>query len=174
MYLVSIYFDEKTNKKLQQYINKVAERTGNTFMLDEKVPPHITVSAFETTDKGGVIDILNNTVLKLKSGTLEWVSIGSFSPYVIFLSPVLNEYLHNMSALLYEELTKMDGIKMSPYYRPFQWVPHSTIGKKLSKEEMKIAFDVLHNSFSPLEGTVVRIGLAKPNPHRDIASWKLM
>ena len=39
MYLVSIYFDENTNKKLQQYINKVAEQTGNTFMLDEKVPP---------------------------------------------------------------------------------------------------------------------------------------
>ena len=174
MYLVSIYFDEKTNKKLQQYINKVAERTGNTFMLDEKVPPHITVSAFETTDEGGAIDILNNTVLKLKSGTLDWVSIGSFSPYVIFLSPVLNEYLHNMSALLYEELTKMDGVKMSPYYRPFQWVPHSTIGKKLSREEMKVAFDVLHNSFSPLAGTVVRMGLAKPNPHRDVASWELM
>jgi 2'-5' RNA ligase len=125
MYLVSIYFDEKTNKKLQQYINNVAERTGNTFMLDEKVPPHITVSAFETTDEGGAIDILNKTALKLKSGTLEWV-------------------------------------------------PHSTIGKKLSRQEMKVAFDVLHNCFSPLEGTVVRIGLAKPNPHRDIASWELM
>lgn len=174
MYLVSIYFDENTNKKLQQYINKVAEQTGNTFMLDENVPPHITISAFETLDESGTIDILDRTVLNLNRGSLEWVSIGSFSPYVIFLSPVLNEYLHNLSALVYEELTKISGIKISPYYQPFHWFPHSTIGKKLSKEEMKVAFDVLQNSFSTFEGTVVRIGLAKPNPHRDIASWDLM
>lgn len=48
MYLVSIYFDEKTNKTIQGLIDKVARKTGNNFMIAGKVPPHITVSAFET------------------------------------------------------------------------------------------------------------------------------
>ena len=173
MYLISIYFDEKTNRKIQQYINKVAEQTGNTFMLDGSVPPHITISAFETTDEQAAIDAMNRVVSRLQRGFLEWVSVGQFSPYVIFLSPVLSEYLHEMSVQISSELQKADEVKISPYYQPFHWLPHTTIGKKLSKEEMKVAFDVLQNCFSPLSGEVVRIGLAKPNPHRDIASWEL-
>lgn len=106
MYLISIYFDEKTNRKLQQYINKVAEQTGNTFMLDGNVPPHITISAFETADEQTAIDAFNRIVNKLQGGLLEWVSVGQFFPYVIFLSPVLNEYLHEMSVQISGELEK--------------------------------------------------------------------
>ena len=173
MYLVSIYFDEKTNRRVQQYIDKVAEKTGNTFMLDGKVPPHITISAFETQDEAAAIESLERALARLRQGTLEWVSVGEFFPYVIFLIPVLNEYLHEMSVIVNDELSNTNGIKISPYYRPFQWLPHTTIAKKLSKEEMQIAFEVLQNSFGMFEGEVVRIGLAKPNPHHDIATWEL-
>lgn len=173
MYLVSIYFDEKTSKKIQHYINKVAECTGNTFMLDGSVPPHITVSAFETQDEATAIKSLERAVARLRKGILEWVSVGQFFPYVIFMIPVLNEYLHEMSAIVNEELSSMKGIKISPYYRPFQWLPHTTIAKKLSNEQMRVAFEVLQNSFGMFEGEVVRIGLAKPNPHYDIATWEL-
>ena len=48
MYTISIYFDEKSNKTIQQYINQIAKLTGNTYMVDEQVPPHITLSAFDT------------------------------------------------------------------------------------------------------------------------------
>ena len=56
---------------------------------------------------------------------------------------------------------------------PFNWIPHTTIGKKLSKEEMKIAFDVLQNSFGMFSGRVVKIGVAKTNPYEDIFSQEL-
>ena len=75
MYLVSIYFDEKTNKHIQRYINKVAENTGNTFMLDGNVPPHITVSAFETQNETEVIQTLCEVVKQLRSGQLTWASV---------------------------------------------------------------------------------------------------
>jgi hypothetical protein len=38
---------------------------------------------------------------------------------------------------------------------------------------MKTAFEVLQDSFGMFEGEVVKIGLARPNPHRDIATWEL-
>lgn len=173
MYLVSIYFDEKTNKKIQKFINQVALKTGNRFMLDGDVPPHITVSAFEALDEEQVIETLKHVATKLKKDTLQWVSVGQFFPYVLYITPVLNEYLHDMSAQISTALSQIDGIKISPYYQPFQWLPHSTIGKTLTKEEMRIAFEVMQNSFAMFEGEVVRIGLAKPNPHRDIMSWEL-
>ena len=51
MYLISIYFDKKTEIRIQSYINDVANVSGNSFMIDNHVPPHITVSAFETLNE---------------------------------------------------------------------------------------------------------------------------
>ena len=173
MYLVSIYFDEKTNKKIQRYIDQVAEKTGNTFMLDGNVPPHITVSAFETQDEAAVIQVLEDIVKKLCSSQLTWVTVGQLFPYVIYTAPVFNKYLQEMSISIYNALSQVAGIKMSPYYQPYQWIPHTTIGKTLSKQQMQVAFEVMQNSFGMFQGEVVRIGLAKPNPHRDIINWEL-
>lgn len=173
MYLVSIYFDEKTNRRIQQYIDKVAEKTGNTFMIDGKVPPHITISAFETQNEAAVMEVLDSLAHNLKKGSLTWASIGQFFPYVIYMTPVLNAYLQEMMELIYDELTVLDGVQVNTHYRPYQWLPHTTIAKKLSKDEMRIAFEVLQDSFGMFEGEVVKIGLAKPNPHRDIATWEL-
>lgn len=173
MYLISIYFDERTNRRFQQYIDKVAEKTGNTFMLDGEVPPHITISAFEIQDEAVVIEALNSLVHKLQKGQLTWASVGQFFPYVMYMTPVLNEYLHEMSEMIYLALSDLVGVQVSAHYMPYHWMPHTTIAKKLSEEQMRIAFEVLQNSFSVFEGEVVRIGLAKPNPHRDIATWEL-
>lgn len=173
MYLVSVYFDEKTNQRIQQYINAVAEKSGNQFMLEGDVPPHITVSAFETRDEKAALEALEKVALELKQGELQWVSVGQFFPYVIYIAPVLNEYLHNLSEKIWKSLSEIEGVSVNQYYRPFQWLPHTTIGKTLSKEEMKIAFDVLQNGFGVFSGKVVKIGLAKPNPHQDIKSWEL-
>lgn len=173
MYLVSIYFDEKTNKKIQQYIDKVAEKTGNTFMLDGNVPPHITISAFETQNEAVVVEALDSLVHKLQKGKLTWASVGQFFPYVIYMTPVLNAFLHEMAESIYDALSVVEGVQVNTHYMPFQWLPHATIAKKLTKEQMQIAFGVLQNSFGVFEGEVVKIGLAKPNPHRDIATWEL-
>ena len=173
MYLVSIYFDDKTNRIIQNHINKVAEKTGNIFMTDGKVPPHITISAFETKQEAKVVEALKEATTQMQSGQLEWASVGMFFPYVLYLAPVLNEYLHSLTKIVYERIKGIEDTIISPYYRPFQWLPHTTIGKKLCKEEMQTAFEVLQNDFAMFSGTVTRIGLAKTNPYTDIISWEL-
>lgn len=173
MYLISVYFDEKTNRRIQRYIDLVAEKAGNLFMTEGQVPPHMTISAFETQREEVALEALGRVSKRLGKGTLTWASTGQFFPYVIFLQPVLNAYLHNIAEVVSEELEGVDDIKISPFYQPFQWIPHVTIGKTLSKEEMQVAFEVLQNHFGVFEGTVVRIGLAKTNPHLDIKTFTL-
>lgn len=173
MYLISIYFDDTTNKKIQRYIDIVAERTGNRFMTDGKVPPHMTISAFETRDEKKVQELLRGKFADLPQGEITWCSIGTFLPYVIYLSPVLNEYLSKLSKEIYDTLSGMDRVEISKFYQPFQWFPHATIGKKLTKEEMKIAFDVLQDNYGMFGSKVTHIGLAKPNPHRDLICMEL-
>ena len=172
MYLVSIYFDEKADARIRSYIKQVAKHTGNGYMVEDEVPPHITISAFETRHEEAVIRRLQEVFPTLAQGTVQWASVGTFFPSVIFLAPVVNQYLHGLSETICESISGMEDVSVSKCYRPFQWTPHTTIGKKLSKEEMQQAFAVLQNSFSMFQGKAVRIGLAKTNPYCDLISWE--
>lgn len=173
MYLISIYFDEKTNYKIEQLIRKVAEKSGNTFMLDGKVPPHITISAFETKREKEVIAKLEAYVNSAGQGDLHWVSIGTFLPHVIYAAPVLNQYLHTMAEDIFNSLNEIEDTVISKYYRPFQWIPHTTIAKTLDRDEMKAAFEAVQEQFSIFHGTVTKIGLAKTNPYEELVSFTL-
>lgn len=171
MYLVSIYFDNNTDKKIRQYMNRVAEVSGNQYMIEGQVPPHITISAFETKQESKVIEQLDKMAQELKRGTLQWASVGVFLPYVIFLAPVLNEYLHDLSVKVYDSIVDVEGITISRFYQPLQWMPHTTVAKKLTEEEMSVAFKVLQKSFRMFSGEVTRIGVAKTNPYQEIINW---
>lgn len=191
MYLISIYFDKQTEKRLQSLINRVAEVTGNDFMIDNHVPPHITVAAVETKHEDELIACMDRLILKnascdearipatdmskngIESGDIQWVSAGAFFPQVIFVQPVLNEYLHNFSLNLAKEFAGLEETMVSPYYQPFGWLPHCTIAKKLTKEQMTEAYEVLRDYFVPMNGRVTKIGVARTNPHRDIKVWEL-
>ena len=173
MYLVSLYFDEKTNKNIQNLIDKVAGKTGNDFMIAGKVPPHITVSAFETKRENEVLERLQIIVTDLTQSNLRWVSVGTFFPNVIFMTPVLNAYLQNMTQTIYGTIEDVDETIMNPFYLPYQWIPHTTIAKLLSKEQIRDAFGVLQEQFVPFEGTVTKFGLAKTNPYTELALFDL-
>lgn len=168
MYLISIYFDKKTNDIVSRYITKVAETTGNTFMTDNNVPPHITVAAFEARNDDIAAKVFEQAVSELKRGIIQYVSMGVFLPYVLYVTPVLNEYLHNMCCTINEKIEMCDGIILNKYYKPFSYMPHTTIAKKLESEQMRLAFETMQKNFIPFEAVVERIGLARPNPHRDI------
>ena len=173
MYLISIYFDENTEKILNSHIQHVAKATDNTFMLDNHVPPHITVAAVETKREDLLVTKIEELIKHLQSDTVHFVSVGSFASKVIYVQPVLNEYLHNMCAEISQELSHMEETIPSPYYQPFSWLPHCTIAKQLSKEQMQQAFAVLSNEFVSMNAKVTHIGIAKTNPHRDIKVWTL-
>lgn len=172
MYLISLYLDKKTEKQIQSYINDVAIHCGNAFMVANHVPPHMTISAFETLHEKEIVDALDVVTSNMIQNKIEWVTVGTF-PAVIFIQPVLNECLHNLSCVIYDEIVKIPDTKVSKYYKPFSWLPHATIAKQLSEEEMRKAFDVLQKSFGMFEGKIVRMELAKKKPYRVIASWEL-
>lgn len=173
MYLVTVYFDDTTTLKIQHYINQVAKKTGNTFMIDNCVPPHITISSFHTKCEEQLMELLEQKILELNSGTVQWVSAGIFFPHVIYLMPVLNQYLHTLSLEIYDCITQIENISITSCYQPFSWMPHTTIGKKLTTKEMQEAFLVLQHQFGIFTGQITRIGLAKTNPYKNLAVFEL-
>lgn len=173
MYLVSLYFDNKSAMKIQGFINKVSVKSGNNFMTHNNVPPHITIAAFQTDEEDKVIEILDKRIKEINRGMITLASIGIFKSSVIFLAPVLNEYLHNLSVSIYEGLSLVDNISISKYYVPFNWIPHTTIAKKLTREELMLAFQELEKNFTIFSGIITRIELSKTNPHEVVSGWNL-
>lgn len=174
MYLVSLYFDEKTNKKIASLMKQTADQSGNTEMIDKEVPPHITLTAFESRERETVLEeVLGRVCSGVVQGGLMWVSVAAFFPHVIYLMPVQNRYLQELSCNICLELETHGGAKIQEYYRPFEWLPHTTVARRLSGEEMRDAFAALQTSFAPFEGKVVRIGLSTGSPKREIRFWDL-
>lgn len=174
MYLVSVYFDEKSTKNLQRYINMIAEKTGNTFMTDNKVPPHMTISSIEARGVDVLIPTFEVLGKSINQGKIQFVSIGQLLPYVMFATPVLNEYLMELQLKVYDAFARIPETAVSRFYQPYSWLPHVTLGKKLDEKQMAAAFEVLRKNFAPFEAVVTDIGLAKVNPHEDVRRFGLV
>lgn len=173
MYLISIYFDRQTNQTFQRYIDQIAEKTGNTFMTEHKVPPHMTISAIEARDVEVLVPAFQSLQGKVSGGEVTFVSVGQLLPYVFYATPVLNAYLQELSEQIFQTFSLIEETSISKYYQPFSWLPHVTLGKTLTKEQMQKAFSVMQDSFAPFSARCTEIGLAKVNPHEDVIRYKL-
>ena len=173
MYLISAYFDENTNKILKHLQQRIADKTGNDFMIRNNVMPHLTISAIEARN----IDVLIPEFEKVCRGklqpleeksvannTINIVSLGQLFPRVIYAAPVLNEYMMNLS---------IPETNISKFYQPYSWMPHITLVKCLEKEQMRQAFAVLQDLFMPIDGRITKIGLSTVNPYREVMSVAL-
>lgn len=193
MYLISAYFDEKSNRILSRYMKQIAKKTGNEFMEKNHVPPHLTISALEAKGEQVLLpifeslegkkdtliriceqkDSIRKETEKVFCSKIFFASVGMFLPYVIYIAPVFNQYLFGLSEWVYQNICNIPEVQISRFYQPLQWLPHITLGKTLTKEEMRIAFEVMQHEFSPFEGEIISLGLAKVNPHEDLHNCSL-
>ena len=173
MYLVSAYFDEESDRIIRRHIERVADKTGNSFMLDNAVPPHMTISSLEARSADVLIPAFESLAHKITAGKTQVVSMGQMLPYVFYLTPLLNEYLTEVSETVFEAFADIPDVTVNKFYRPGSWLPHITIAKTLTKEQMRTAFEVMQNGFALFDAGIVRMGLSKVNPHEDVRSMEL-
>ncbi len=174
MYLITAYFDEKTDKILQRYMDVIAAETGNDYMSAHHVPPHLTIAAIEARNSDVLLPGFHQAAEKVPKGRISIVSIGMLLPYVLYAAPVLNGFLQQLSESIAKTYASVPEVSLNRYYRPGQWLPHITLGKQLTGEQMQRAVQVMQRQFIPLEGTVTRIGLSAVNPHRDLEVIRLL
>lgn len=158
MYLISLYFDEETEKKIKQLMKQVFKKVGNDSMLN--IPAHLTLASFYC-DKQEAIEKFNK--IDSSSFELDFVSLGFFLPSVFFIQPIQSVDL--------EECMKNIHIVIdcsSDRYKPNHWIPHVTLCKHLNLDELSLCLEAIQSEFKPFKGTVKKIGLAKTNPYEDI------
>jgi 2'-5' RNA ligase len=172
-YAVVLYFDKSTEQKINSLISKIADGTGNKYMMDNKIPGHITISLFQYDEEiDPIINIIENKLSTFNKNNIKIASIGMFSPNVLFLAPVINDYLIEIN----KNIVKVINIEKTSFdknYTENQWVPHISLGVKLNEDELVNGVKVLVKNFEVLDAKTDRIGLVKCNPYREIKIWEI-
>lgn len=142
-------------------------------MLEHRVPPHMTISQIEARDESVLLPYMDFLRGNIKRGEIQVVAVGMLLPYVLCAIPVLNEYLQELSERVYQNFCDIPETSIFKYYKPMSWMPHITLGKTLTREQMQCAVMIMQEQFAPLTATVAEIGLARVNPHVDLMRFKL-
>jgi 2'-5' RNA ligase len=100
-------------------------------------------------------------------------SIGAFEPYVLFVSPVKDECLTQLNALLYESLLNSYEPAENANYLPDRWMPHCSLAVRLDAEQFAKAKAIESEIDLPFTARVTKIALAKCNPYNVMATWNI-
>ncbi|MBP3568198.1 MAG: 2'-5' RNA ligase family protein [Lachnospiraceae bacterium] len=172
-YAVTLEFDKETENKIQEMIDEVAKVTGCDYMKQSKIPPHVTVSALVSDNEAALLSEMEHVADAMKKGFIWFANIGVFNPFVIYLGPVMNEFLQSTCRTVNESLLKYADVGNRGRYLPNQWVPHAAIAVKLSPDALKEAFAIVQEKFSAFGATAEKIVLARAEPYEELKSWEL-
>ena len=172
-YAVTLEFDAETENKIQELIDEVARATGCDYMKQSKIPPHITVSALVSDNEEALLSEMESIAEAMKKDFVWFANIGVFNPLVIYLGPVMNEFLQNTCRTVNDRLLKYAEVGNRGRYLPNQWVPHAAIAVKLTPDALKEAFSIVQEKFSAFGATAEKIVLAKAEPYEEIRAWEL-
>ena len=170
-FAVTLEFDQESQSKMQEMIDEVARVTGCDRMKQENVPPHVTVCCLEGENEAVLLSEMEGIASSMSKSTLRFANIGVFNPLVIYLGPIMNEFLQNTCRTVNERLLQYAEVGNKGNYLPNRWVPHAGIAVKLTPEALKVAFDIVQEKFSPFEATVERIVLVKAEPYEELRGW---
>lgn len=172
-YAVTLEFDRESAQKMQKMIDGVASATGCDFMVKFGVPPHVTVSAIVCDDEERLISETEATAETLNKGDISFANIGIFNPFVIYLGPVMDEFLMNTCKTVNDRLLTFCDVGNRGRYLPWQWVPHAAIAVKLTPDALNTAFDIVRDKFAPFGAAAERLVLARAEPYEELRSWEL-
>ena len=172
-YAVTLEFDKVSQQKMQEMIDEIAKTTGCDLMKQQGVPPHVTVCCLEGDNDDALLSEMDEIAASMQKSTLRFANIGVFNPLVIYLGPIVNEFLLYTCRTVNERLLQYAQVGNKGNYLPNHWVPHAGLAVKLTPEALKEAFSIVHERFCPFDAVVERIVLVKAEPYEEMRAWEL-
>lgn len=172
-FAVTLEFDKQSETMMQEMIDEVARVTGCDFMKQQNVPPHVTVCCLEGENEAVLLSEMEEIAAYMSKSAVRYANIGVFNPLVIYLGPIMNEFLQNTCRTVNERLLQYAEVGNKGNYLPNHWVPHAGIAVKLTPEALKEAFSIVQEKFRPFEAMAERIVLAKAEPYEELRAWEL-
>ena len=173
-YAVTLYFDSPTNELILEAMKDIAAETGNNYMLDNSVPPHLSLGLFHAEDErtGEMIKLFEKFAESLKSNSaglsLNFNGPDNFADKVIFLSVERDEPLMKLNRDLHQLFLPYFEAGDNRNYLPENWVPHIALAVKLDAKQFEKGFDVAKNFPLPKTAKITSATLARCNPYNEV------
>lgn len=160
VYAVELYLDKTCEReiiKLAELLPKANLTGGFPFW---KRPPHVTLGMFTEIDETKAEEKLKKLVRPWKKAQANFSSAGAFPDGVLFISPVMNEFIYTVHVEVHESFHyPKQGHERYSYGN---WLPHLTLVEyKDNIETLMEAFKILLENFSTLSGEFDRVALVR-------------
>lgn len=145
-YAVTLYFDEKTAGEISSLTKELCDVTGNDYMIENSVPPHLTLGMFHVNEANEekleklFVEFVAAAKAKLFSVNSDEISFSDFESFldkVIFIKPEKSDLLCGLNVLLHEKFLPDFEAADNRNYLPENWYPHIALGVKLTHEQFE-------------------------------------
>jgi len=173
-YAVIVYFDHVSEGKIRRIQSEVSRVTGNTYLSDNRILPHITLSLFSKESFQEILEDLASFAPELRDISVSLSSIGVFNstPAVVNLLPVVSDELIYIHENLAEKLSRHIS-DFNPYYERANWVPHCAVAVNIAPDELTGAIETTCRLFTPMACKFSTLSLVECNPYSKVADWKI-
>ena len=179
-YAVTLYFDSQTNELIEKAMRDIATATGNNYMLDNSVPPHLSLGLFhaEEEKEEELVNLFEEFAEGLKSRdaglSLNFNDPDNFADKVIFLNVSRDEPLMKLNRDLHQLFLPHFEAGNNRNYLPENWVPHIALAVKLCGPQFEKGFEVAKNSPLPKSAKITSATLARCNPYNEVSKISLL
>lgn len=173
-YAVIVYFDHVSEGNIRRIQSEVSRVTGNTYLSDNRILPHITLTLFSKESFQEILEDLASFAPELRDMSVSLSSIGIFNstPAVVNLLPVVSDELIRIHASLTGILSRHIS-DFNPYYERSNWVPHCAVAVNIAPDELTGAIETTCRLFTPMTCTFSALSLVECNPYSKAAEWKI-
>ena len=174
-YAVSLHFSTDSSDIISQTVRDIAEATGNNFIIENKIPSHITIGAFHAAkeDEARLLQLTEEFAKAQKAGFVHFTQIDNFKGKVLFLKGEKDFFLAEMNKELHRLILSEFESGENGYYLPEKWYPHTTLATRLNKGQFAKAISVAEKIPLPLEAKALEIGFYQSSPFLELKRFLL-
>ena len=174
-YAVSLHFSQKVNEIVISTLQAIADETGNRFMIENKIPPHITIGAFHAAreEEAKLLQLVEGFAQGHKAGTVQFSEVGDFNSKVLFLKPEINLFLSEINKELHTLLLPEFEKAENGYYLPDIWFPHTTLATRLNQSQFSAAEEIAKKISLPLEAPIEELAVYQCSPFLELKKFGL-
>lgn len=174
-YAVSLHFGREVNEIILSTMLAIANQTVNRFMIENKVPPHITIGAFHAAkeDERKLLDLVEDFTRGQQAGSVQFYEVGNFNNKVLFLQPKKNSFLTTINAQIHDLLLPVFSKAENGYYLPDIWFPHTTLATGLNPSQFEKALQIAGEITLPLDAAIGELAVYQCSPFAELQKYIL-
>mgnify|MGYP006284593825 CR=1 FL=1 len=163
-YGVTMFADHDTEQVIWDIWYRLKEYGITTFMLDNKVRPHITMAIYDEIDTDRFLEDFMVFVKDSSPVPLILSSVGTFlkSSGTVIVEPALTPRLMSMYSDFHRRFKEYKK-ELEPFSRPGKWIPHFTLSSRLDRDQVIRTIETALTVDFPEQSLIKEIGFGEFN-----------